>query len=212
MKFPVIQQGDDPNQLPTTVPNLQKIQAREKKNLERLLYECDSARKNERFSEDPVAQLAQGHRMLNCLCDTLEDIADSLPQQFDPEAILQVLEALRGDLPRHFENEETALYPLLLHRGEQYAEMAGLIEQLRMDHASDSLLAQDVADGLEALVERGSHPNTEALGFMLRCFFVALRRNAFWAEHMVLPWAKRLLYPEDFESMRAILVLNRKPK
>lgn len=164
------------------------------------------------IADDPIAQIARSHRILTHLCATLEDIADSLPQHFDPEIIAPVLPVLRKDLPWHFENIESALYPLLQRRGAHYGEMPGLIERLRMDHAADTVLAQDVADGLELLSESGSHPNTEALGFMLRCFFVALRRHSFWEEHMVLAWARKLLLPADLETMRAILALNRRSK
>lgn len=150
--------------------------------------------------------------MLQHLCATLEDIADSLPQHFDPDIVAPVIEILRKDLAWHFRNLETALYPLLERRGAHVTELPDLIERLRQDHSADSLLALDVADSLEILVQRDGYPNPEALGFMLRCFFVGLRRNAFWEAHFILPWASKLLLPEDRDSMGAILALNKRPE
>ena len=62
---------------------------------------------------------------------------------------------------------------------------AASVRRLTIEHIEDECAAQDITDILLALGHGGPVDNPEALGFMLRALFEALRRHiAFELEHV----------------------------
>ena len=126
----------------------------------------------------------EAHRLQLALCDDLEAIADSLPSAIDNQNCLFAAKCL-GRLMRdvHAYEEET-LFPALAQVFAASSEFAGAIDRLTFEHLADECYADDIAEKLLYLGTGGRDVNMEALGYMLRGFFEALRRHiAFERDH-----------------------------
>ena len=73
--------------------------------------------------------------------------------------------------------EEKTLFPALQARFRASPEMTSAIERLRFEHVADECYADDLAEKLLYLGSGGKDVNIEALAYMLRGFFDALRRH-----------------------------------
>jgi hypothetical protein len=126
----------------------------------------------------------EAQRLQLALCDDLEAIADSLPSSIDNQNCLFAAKGL-GRLMRdvHAYEEET-LFPALTNVFATSAEFASAIDRLTFEHLADECYADDIAEKLYYLGTGGRDVNMEALGYMLRGFFEALRRHiAFERDH-----------------------------
>ena len=59
---------------------------------------------------------------------------------------------------------------------------------------------------LERLIGDGSARNAEMLGYMLRGFFVAIRRHVKWENATVLPLARQTLTEVDLDELREAII------
>lgn len=151
----------------------------------------------------PLEWLEHEHISHARLCDTLEHIADGLPDAVDPRQCRETLVVLQVDLPLHHKDEETGLFPLLSLRARPRDNLAELLAQLTNEHAIDDSFAQEVAEELELLAigDRRCDPNT--LGYMLRGFFEGYRRHLHWENTVLLPLARRRLTGADLDELLA---------
>lgn len=133
------------------------------------------------------------HKQLNstmdqklALCAALEGIADGLPHSVDRLACLRIAAELVPSLRRIHAYEEEELFPRFV--GDVPARAAS-VSRLCVEHVEDECFADELTEVLLVVGRGGAIENPEALGFMLRGFFQAVRRHAaFEAEH-VLPLA-----------------------
>lgn len=109
------------------------------------------------------------------LCDLLESIADSLPDQIDRQQCLEVARAVVITTIRLHEVEDRHLFSQLLARGDTGREL--LIEELRLERSADEYRAEEVQEELRLLGKGQSKLAPEALGYMLRGFFDSSRRH-----------------------------------
>lgn len=131
-----------------------------------------------------IAWWKEAHRLQLALCDDLEAIADSLPSNILNQDCLFAAKSL-GRLIRdvHAYEEET-LFPALSQVFQSSSEFVGAIDRLTFEHLADECYADDIAEKLFYLGTGGRDVNMEALGYMLRGFFEALRRHiAFERDH-----------------------------
>lgn len=131
-----------------------------------------------------IAWWKEAHRLQLALCDDLEAIADSLPSNVVNQDCVFAAKSL-GRLIRdvHAYEEET-LFPALTQVFPSSSEFAGAIDRLTFEHLADECYADDIAEKLLYLGTGGRDVNMEALGYMLRGFFEALRRHiAFERDH-----------------------------
>lgn len=135
----------------------------------------------------PCAGIEERHAIKLALCDVLEAIADSLPARVDRHRCLVTAAALLPALREAHAYEEQAIFPVFARREDR----AKTVRRLCAEHVEDESLAEELTETLLHVGRGGEIANPEALGFMLRALFDAMRRHiAFEREH-VMPIATR---------------------
>ena len=131
-------------------------------------------------------QLKVHHKNQLELCDRLENLADSLPKNFDKQECLFIARALYPTIKAAHQFEEQTLFPLL-NPGKGHDEnVSRSIERLQFEHWEDESFAEELSSTLRQLVSQPDATNIEKLSYMLRGFFEGLRRHiAFEAEHIL---------------------------
>ncbi|PBB99026.1 hemerythrin domain-containing protein [Mesorhizobium sp. WSM3862] len=134
----------------------------------------------------PGEVMKRAHREKLNLCDSLESIADALPNV----DLLKCLGTAKKIVPllRDIHGfEEMVIFPAYeAHLTPAEAKLAST-SRLRVEHLKDQCFASEVAETLLAIGHGNPIESPEAVGFMLRGFFEGLRRHiAFEREH-VLP-------------------------
>jgi hemerythrin-like domain-containing protein len=124
------------------------------------------------------------HRLLLQLCDDLEAIADSLPSNIVNQDCLFAAKSLGRLIREVHAYEEENLFPALRQFFDASPDIAAAIDRLTFEHLADECYADDIAEKLLYIGSGGRDVNMEALGYMLRGFFEALRRHiAFERDH-----------------------------
>ncbi|MCO5160620.1 MAG: hemerythrin domain-containing protein [Mesorhizobium sp.] len=119
------------------------------------------------------------------LCDALEAIADSLPGNVDRFECLRVGSVLAPAMRRSHQFEETRIFPAF-ERSPAVPGRAVSVARLKSEHLADECAAADVSEELLRIGHGEEIGNPEALGFMLRALFEAMRRHiAFEREHVM---------------------------
>ncbi|GEM_PF-366844 len=113
-------------------------------------------------------------RMLD-ICNRLENIADSLPAQFDARSCAALAVELPMALQQTHAEEERILLPLLSIS--KLPEMRNLASRLRREHGLDQANVMEIQDTLLALAENRLTLSVDATGYQLRSFFESLRRH-----------------------------------
>lgn len=137
-----------------------------------------------RVKVTPVALIERAHSQKLKLCETLVEIADSLPGQVDPLKCLgvaNVLVPLMRDVHRF---EEDVLFPA-------WAAAAGgrngALRRLLTEHVEEEFLADDVTETLLTLAHGGTAGPPEAVGSTLRGLPETMRRHIVFERRHVLP-------------------------
>nr|WP_306269457.1 hemerythrin domain-containing protein [Pararhizobium sp. IMCC3301] len=119
------------------------------------------------------------------VCAALEDIADSLPNNFSRNNCLLTAQRIRQIIRKAHIFEEDYLFPLLLDEAGNQPELEPVLARLRAEHCEDESFADEIVDALEELATVGVS-NIDKLSYMLRGFFEGLRRHiAFEKEHLL---------------------------
>ncbi len=155
---------------------------------------------------DPIDAIEVDHALQLELCDILETIADSLPEDVDRNLAGVAVSILKKGFPSHTALEDDVLFPLLRMRGSGVAHLEGVLKQLEHEHDTDETFAHELADELERLSQGGAVSNAEMLGYMLRGFFVSQRRHIEWENATVLPLAREVLTSGDMMTLRAAMM------
>lgn len=133
-----------------------------------------------------VVAMRRAHAAKLALCDRLEEIADSLPNELDRRECLLAARALGPRLVKVHRYEENQVFPLFCTRAGHAGEAREIVERLKCEHFEDEGYAAELREALRAAARRGRAENPETLGFMLRGFFGALRRHiAFERDHVL---------------------------
>ncbi|MDF2371158.1 MAG: hemerythrin domain-containing protein [Rhizobiaceae bacterium] len=145
----------------------------------------DSSRFFSSPAGDPVAVLQRAHQAQSTLCDMLELIADSIPARIDPQICSNLADDLTPLIRNIHHFEEDVLFPLAIQKFGATAEINTTITRLKYEHCEDECFAEELSDALRELGADKRLRNPEALGYMLRGFFEAMRRHiAFEREHL----------------------------
>ncbi len=156
--------------------------------------------------DDPIAFFEVEHVWKLALCDALELIADGLPHSTNEALCRMAVSVLTTALPRHASLEEQLLFPMLRRSSSIGSDCERVLVELEQEHASDEPFAHEIAEALEELGQGARPRNSEMLGYMLRGFFVPLRRHVEWEDVTILPLARRVLSREDKAQLAASLV------
>lgn len=155
---------------------------------------------------DPIAVLEVDHSLKMDLCDALETLADGLPHETDAKLAEIAVVVLRNGLPDHIDLEERHLFPILKKRNSGDDRFRLVFDQLENEHDNDEAFAFEIAEELERLACGGVARNAEMLGYMLRGFFVSLRRHVRWENATVMPLARRTLTEPDLDELRGAIL------
>lgn len=121
----------------------------------------------------------------NELCDQLEAIADSLPDQIDRLLCLRVAGRLVPLMRQAHRYEEELLFPLV----EAAWTSPGhdmTIRRLKSEHVYDECSAEQITEELLRIGHGHLLHNPEAFGFMLRAFFDPVRRHLAFERELLL--------------------------
>lgn len=152
------------------------------------------------------------HYLQAQICDSLEAIADGLPDGADKRLCAQVACALREELPLHHRDEECGLFPLIEQRAQPGDGITDILARLAMEHATDESFASELLESLDILSEGGRLKNPDMVGYMFRSFFESYRRHLHWENAVVLPLARSRLLPQDMMKLEEAMARNREPE
>jgi len=160
---------------------------------------------------DPITIIESVHAQHAALCDTLEEIADSLPGAVDASQCASEIHILSRELPLHHKDEEEGLFLLLRKRAKKGSSIEDHLEQLTQEHATDESSAFDIAETLEQLAHGETPENPNMIGYMLRSFFENYRRHLHWENTVLLPMARKFLTKTDLNTLSTIMAGHRSP-
>ncbi len=133
-----------------------------------------------------VQGMEQHCREQLALCKSLEDIADSLPDDVDPQKCLHAARSLYPAVKSAHDFEEYELFPVLDELKKHDAALESSLERLRYEHWEDESYSQELTDVLLDWAKGDKTQNPETTGYMLRGFFEGIRRHiAFEGEHII---------------------------
>lgn len=119
-------------------------------------------------------QLEIAHSELLAICDTLEGIADSLPNTLNVKKCREAAGDLVPVITRVHRIEEEEIFPKIV-AGRKTPSIQKTLDHLRTEHCEDECFAEELADALKHAGDGRLQPET--LGYMLRGFFEAMRRH-----------------------------------
>jgi hemerythrin-like domain-containing protein len=151
------------------------------------------------------------HRVDAQLCDTLEHIADGLPNDVDRRLCAEVVNALRHEVPLHHRDEECGLFPLIERRALASDNIHDILARLALEHVTDEGFAAELIESLETLGSGERVHNPEMVGYMLRSFFESYRRHLHRENAVVLPLARARLTPDDILELEDAMSRHREP-
>ena len=154
---------------------------------------------------DPILKIEEEQVHLMALCDRLETIADRLPDNLNHFTVETVAYELRAKLPRLHMHMEQQLFPILKKRALPEDGIEEIIDGFTHEHAMDDGYVLGVLGVLEILDQSSrsqiaadqTAENYEAVGYLLRGFFEALRRHLRWQRFIVLRLARLRLSDKD---------------
>lgn len=129
------------------------------------------------------------------LCDVLESIADSLPDQIDRQVCIHTARALGAVVARAHRLEEDFLFPALEKDRLLHVDGPATVERLRMEHAGDACFAEELVEVLLSYGAGEPMQNAETTGYMLRGFFEGLRRHIAFEQALLAPAVKAVDMP-----------------
>jgi Hemerythrin HHE cation binding domain len=134
---------------------------------------------------DLLAQFRKHLMQQERLCDRLEALADSLPDKINIQESLYVAQCLLPVVVTAHRFEEGTAFPLLKEKLNS-SSLDETLDRLGFEHMGDEQFAEDICAALRSYVMDRHSQNAEAMAWMLRGFFDALRRHiAFEREHIL---------------------------
>lgn len=156
----------------------------------------------------PLAQVAEHARRVGDLCDLLEAIADDLPRKTKP-IWREVIRLCSTIIPNHYDDVIGVVVPVLMRRTEGDIDCESVLRRLHADYIDGRVRLPELTDILDdAIRSDGPAIEPEALGFALRSFFQAIRRQTDWEIDVLLPLANRRLTREDLDEIALSLSVH----
>jgi hemerythrin-like domain-containing protein len=133
-----------------------------------------------------IAEFRAYHSKLSRMCERLEGLADSLPDNVGNQECLLLARSIYSEVKRSHEFEENALFPEARACDPDNLTLASTLERLRYEHWEDESFAEELTEALTSFVTEPHKRNPEKLAYMLRGFFEGMRRHiAFEREHLI---------------------------
>lgn len=153
----------------------------------------------------PLEYVAAHSKRVGAMCDLLEAIADDLPQKAKP--FWREVTRLCGTvIPQHYDAVTRLLVPALLHRTQGEADCEAVLLRMQADYTHERARLPELTELLrEAIGQDSLRLSPDALGYALRSFFEAMRRQIRWETEVLLPLASRRLTAEDLDELATCL-------
>lgn len=130
------------------------------------------------LTRSTLRDVMNGHVEQIGLCRTLEDIADSLPNDIDIALCREAAGAILPVMTRVVQSEREVLTQELAARGPRYMiDLTDTISRILRENAEDLSYAEELQETLRELADGARSVSTDALGYMLRGFFESRRRR-----------------------------------
>ncbi|HHG89912.1 MAG TPA: hypothetical protein ENJ90_05460 [Devosia sp.] len=111
------------------------------------------------------------------LCQALEDIADQLGSKPDRLRCVQVARDIEPLLERSATFDQRRLFPVLQDLADKDLSTLQSVDRLKFEQLEDGDVALEVSEALMDFGRGNSRLSQDAIGYLLRGFFVALRRH-----------------------------------
>lgn len=125
------------------------------------------------------------------LCVALETLADGLPAEVRSDDCLAIARSVYPIVHRSHLFEERELFPMLKGQFGADAEISEILDRLHGEHWEDEAFAEEVHHELTAFAADRSSVNADKLGYMLRGFFVGLRRHLAFERDFLVPMLRQ---------------------
>lgn len=125
---------------------------------------------------DPRVIMRQTQGEILRFCDTLEEIADSLPGSIGSPKCQLAAEKIEPLIGSAHEFEESTIFPMAHRELMKLGASPDCIDRLKAEHLEDQSFASELATILRSGVDQ-SVIHAEMLGYMLRGFFESVRRH-----------------------------------
>ncbi len=121
----------------------------------------------------------------DALCNAIEEIADTLPDDIDPQRCLRLAMSVLPLVHAAHRFEEEILFDTLREVNGQDSQLDQIFERLHGEHFEDESFAEEISECLREIAS-GTQVNFEKAGYMMRGFFEGLRRHiAFERDHLL---------------------------
>ena len=151
---------------------------------------------NDRFSkqtvQDCIRSFRSNHQLKLQLCDTLENLADSLPNRMNVQNCLTLARCIVPTIRMAQQEEETRFFPFILSLNRSNPHLDESIERLCFEHLEDDAFAEEISHLLLDCGMKGYASSPETAGYMLRGFFTSIRRHVAFERQFLIP----LMTPE----------------
>lgn len=149
----------------------------------------------------PLDYVAAHSKRVAAMCDLLEAIADELPKKAKP-FWQEVTRLCTTVIPQHYDAVTRLLVPVLLRRTEGELDCEAVLLRMQADYTDERARLPELTELLtDAFGADDARLSADALGYALRSFFEAMRRQIRWETEVLLPLASRHLTPEDLEEL-----------
>ncbi|RDL51378.1 hypothetical protein BLJAPNOD_02511 [Ensifer sp. M14] len=150
------------------------------------------------LSGEPRAWLARAHQEQLALCNSLEEIADSLPAEIDRQKCAYAAKMLEPLIRELHSGEESAVFRWVEQNCGDDPSIAATLARLKYEHCEDECFAEELSEMLVKLGAADDSVNAETAGYMLRGFFTNLRRHIGFEQECL-----RTLLPASSDIVRA---------
>lgn len=152
-----------------------------------LIYLLEPSTTGAHELEQRLTEFRQHHRQKMKLCDALEDLADSLPDQIDVQNCLALSRCVLPTIRQAQAMEESHLFPQLMQAYPDDNRLLASLDRLRQEHLEDDSFADEIACLLHDCGCTGKPSNAESAGYMLRGFFSSIRRHVAFERECLIP-------------------------
>jgi hypothetical protein len=128
------------------------------------------------IGELELVPIVTHHARLHALCERLEKLADGLPA-ISASPLVDELCAELTALTCPLTHGEVRLFDGLFARATPEPLRTILLERIKRQHLAEAIAAEDLAAVLRPLIPGTRAFSADALGYMLRSFFEAVRAN-----------------------------------
>lgn len=138
------------------------------------------------LSPDTIADELKFHlEKQEAACTALEEIADTLPDDIDPQRCLHLAMSLVPIIHAAHRFEEEILFDALKASDNEDKHLDNIFERLHGEHYEDESFAEEVTECLREIAS-GAKLNFDKAGYMMRGFFEGVRRHiAFERDHLL---------------------------